>query len=337
MGLFCTCFGKTVRIGRDSAKTVYQGKESDYMENIYDLIIIGSGPAGLSAAIYAKRARLQVLVIEKTGLSGGQVLSTYEVDNYPGLPGISGFDLGQKFREHADKLLVPFVTDEVIGIDVIGSIKKVFGQEKEYRCKAIIIATGARHAKLQVPGENELAGMGVSYCATCDGAFFRNRVTAVVGGGDVAVEDAIFLARGCSKVYLIHRRNELRAAKALQEALFRLPNVEILWNTVVEEIKGEDQVESLKIKDVQTNCESELSVDGVFIAVGILPNSNEYSGKLALNGQGYICAGEDCATSVPGVFVAGDVREKNLRQIITAVADGANAVTSVQNYFIDGM
>lgn len=305
------------------------------MGNIYDLIIIGAGPAGLSAAIYAKRARLHVLVIEKNGMSGGQVLNTYEVDNYPGLPGISGFDLGQKFREHAERFDVPFVSDEVIGIDVIGSVKKVLGQEAEYRCRTMIIATGARHAKLRVPGETELSGMGVSYCATCDGAFFRNRITAVVGGGDVAVEDAIFLARGCEKVYLIHRRNELRAAKALQEALFQLPNVEICWNTVVEEIKGDGQVRALAVRDVQTQGRSELEVDGVFIAVGILPNSNEYSGKIALNGQGYVIAGEDCASSVPGVFAAGDVRQKELRQIVTAVADGANAVTSVQRFLLE--
>lgn len=305
------------------------------MGNIYDLIIIGAGPAGLSAAIYAKRARLHVLVIEKNGMSGGQVLNTYEVDNYPGLPGISGFDLGQKFREHAERFDVPFVSDEVIGIDVIGSVKKVLGQEAEYRCRTMIIATGARHAKLRVPGETELSGMGVSYCATCDGAFFRNRITAVVGGGDVAVEDAIFLARGCEKVYLIHRRNELRAAKALQEALFQLPNVEICWNTVVEEIKGDGQVRALAVRDVQTQGRSELEVDGVFIAVGIIPNSNEYSGKIALNGQGYVIAGEDCASSVPGVFAAGDVRQKELRQIVTAVADGANAVTSVQRFLLE--
>ncbi len=305
------------------------------MGNIYDLIIIGSGPAGLSAAIYAKRARLNVLVIEKTGMSGGQILNTYEVDNYPGLPGIGGFDLGQKLREHADRLDVTFVTDEVIGIDPAFSVKTVYGQDTEYKCRTMIIATGARHAKLQAPGEKEFSGMGVSYCATCDGAFFRNRIAAVVGGGDVAVEDAIFLARGCSKVYLIHRRNELRAAKSLQEALFQLPNVEILWNTVVEEIRGTDQVEALAIQDVQTKSQSELPVDGVFIAVGILPNSNEYSGKVSMNGQGYIIAGEDCASSVPGVFAAGDVREKSLRQIVTAVADGANAVTSVQRYLID--
>lgn len=307
------------------------------MSDLYDLIIIGSGPAGLSAAIYAKRARLNVLVIEKAGISGGQVLNTYEVDNYPGLPGISGYDLSERFREHADSLEVPFVTDVVEGINTQDKIKKVFGQEKEYQCKALLIATGARHAKLQVPGEKELSGMGVSYCATCDGAFFRNRAVAVVGGGDVAVEDAIFLARGCAKVYLIHRRNELRAAKSLQESLFALANVEMVWSTVVNEIQGDEQVRSLLIQDVQTGEQKELMVDGIFIAVGILPNSNEYTGHITMNGQGYIIAGEDGVTSVPGVFAAGDVREKPLRQIVTAVSDGANAVTSIQRFLIDTM
>ncbi|MDD3413298.1 MAG: thioredoxin-disulfide reductase [Lachnospiraceae bacterium] len=305
------------------------------MSQVYDVIIIGSGPAGMTAAIYAKRARLNVLVIEKGGVSGGQVLNTYEVDNYPGYSGISGYDLSLKFREHADKLEATFVEDEVISIDTTGSIKKVYGQEKEYLTKTIIIATGARYAKLNIPGENELAGMGVSYCATCDGAFFRNRTVAVVGGGDVAVEDAIFLARGCQKVYLIHRREELRAAKSLQEALFQTPNVETIWNHTVKEIRGGDQVESLILNDVNTKESSELVVDGVFIAVGIIPNSNEFSKNVSLNDKGYIIAGEECITSVPGIFVAGDVREKTLRQIVTGVADGANAVMSVQKYLIE--
>lgn len=304
------------------------------VEKIYDMVIIGAGPAGMAAAIYAKRARLSVVVIEKTGGFGGQVQSTYEVDNYPGLPGMGGFELSQAFKAHCDKMEVDFVTDEVVGIDASSEIKQVFGEETIYQCKTIVITTGARHARLKVPGEDELSGAGVSYCATCDGAFFRNKAVAVVGGGDVAVEDAIFLARGCSKVYLIHRRNELRAAGKLQEALFALPNVEIIWNTTVEEIVGDGQVEGVVLNDVQTDAKSTLNVDGVFVAVGILPNSNEFTGKLAVNEQGYIVADEDCVTSLPGVFAAGDVRQKQLRQIITAVADGANAVTSALDYMV---
>ncbi len=299
---------------------------------VYDVVIIGAGPAGLAAAIYAKRARLSCIVIEKTGGAGGQALSTYEVDNYPGMPGIGGFELSQAFREHCDKLDVTFVTDEVVGIEAEHEIKQVFAQENNYDCRSIIIATGARHAKLNVPGEKEFSGMGVSYCATCDGAFFRNRTVVVVGGGDVAAEDAIFLARACAKVYVVHRRNEMRAAGTLQEALFALPNVEMIWNSTVEEIVGDDAVTGVVLKDVQTNTTSKIDADGVFIAVGIIPNSNEFTGKLAVNNEGYIVAGEDCRTSIPGVYAAGDVREKQLRQIVTAVADGANAVTGAQKF-----
>ena len=299
---------------------------------VYDVVIIGAGPAGLAAAIYAKRARLSCIVIEKTGGAGGQALSTYEVDNYPGMPGIGGFELSQAFREHCDKLDVTFVTDEVVGIEAEHGIKQVFAQENNYECRSIIIATGARHAKLNVPGEKEFSGMGVSYCATCDGAFFRNRTVVVVGGGDVAAEDAIFLARACAKVYVVHRRNEMRAAGTLQEALFALPNVEMIWNSTVEEIVGDDAVTGVVLKDVQTNTTSKIDADGVFIAVGIIPNSNEFTGKLAVNNEGYIVAGEDCRTSIPGVYAAGDVREKQLRQIVTAVADGANAVTGAQKF-----
>ena len=304
------------------------------MEHLYDLIIIGSGPAGLSAAIYARRARLDALVIEASYVSGGQVVNTYEVDNYPGLPGISGMDLGSTLRGHADKLGSQFVREKVLELELEGPVKVVRTKKNEYRTKTVILAMGASHRKLGVPGEETFGGMGVSYCATCDGAFFRDKVTAVVGGGDVAVEDAIFLARGCSRVYLIHRREELRAAMILQEALKENPRVEILWNQVVTEILGDSQVSRLKLKNTVTGQEQELPVDGCFIAVGITPNSELLSGKLALDASGYIQAGEDGATSVPGVFAAGDIRTKQLRQIITAAADGANCVTSVQNFLL---
>lgn len=302
------------------------------MSKIYDLIIIGSGPAGLSAAIYAQRARLNTLVIEKEYISGGQVVNTYEVDNYPGLPGVGGYELGMKFREHADKLEAEFVTAEVKRILIEETVKTVITDGEDYQAKALVIATGAKHRRLSVAGEEEFGGMGVSYCATCDGAFFKGRTVAVVGGGDVAAEDAIFLARGCEKVYLIHRRDELRAAKSIQERLFALPNVEVVWDSIVTEISGEDRVEALKIKNVKTEEKKNLPIDGVFVAVGILPNSEIAKEVTALDGQGYIKAGEDCVTSIPGVFAAGDVRTKALRQIITAAADGANAVTSVQEY-----
>mgnify|MGYP005767700561 CR=1 FL=1 len=303
------------------------------MAEIFDTVIIGSGPAGLAAAIYAERAELKAIVIEKNVVSGGQVLTTYEVDNYPGSRGIGGFDLGMKFREHADGLGATFVEDEVLKIEADGEIKKVICENDTYETKTVIIATGASHRKLGVPGEEELAGLGVSYCATCDGAFFKNKTTAVVGGGDVALEDAIFLARLCQKVYLIHRRDELRGAKSLQKKLFSLDNVEMVWDSVVDEIKGSDHVESVSVSNVKTKEKKDLQVDGVFIAVGISPNTQGFEG-LARMENGYFVAGEDCATSVPGIFAAGDVRTKQLRQIVTAVSDGANAVTSVERYLI---
>ena len=339
------------------------------MEKQYDLVIIGSGPAGLAAAIYAQRARLNTLVIEKEMMSGGQVLSTYEVDNYPGLPGINGFDLGMKLRQHADQLEAVFCEDEVEGIELVKAeeqqgeeqlqaaelreisdsmmsksaaektgnsavMKRIIGKKDTYYAKTVIIASGAMHSKLGVPGEEEFGGMGVSYCATCDGAFFRKKVTAVVGGGDVAIEDAIFLARMCEQVYLIHRRDQLRGARSLQEKLFALDNVTVLWDTVVEEIRGDGKVNSLAVKNVKTQEQSELSVDGVFVAVGITPNSQPFSQLLTLD-HGYVAADETCETGVPGVFAAGDVRKKQLRQIVTAVADGANAVTSAERYLTE--
>jgi len=325
---------------------------------MYDLVIIGSGPAGLSAAVYAKRAGMETLVIEKSAMSGGQVLTTYEVDNYLGLSGINGFDLGMKFREHADKMGVEFLETEVVSVKEIVQIERNLSSDFEYQAelvacggerlrtyavvtekgefetKTVLAATGAVHAKLGVPGEEELAGMGVSCCATCDGAFFRNRTVAVVGGGDVAVEDAIFLARTSKKVYLIHRRDELRAAKILQEKVKEFPNVEILWNTVVEEIIGEGQVEKVRIRNVASKESEEIEMDGVFIAVGIHPNTRLFRNLVECDEKGYIVAGEDGATSAPGIFAAGDVRTKPLRQIVTAVADGANAIAGIQNYYI---
>ncbi len=318
------------------------------MEKLYDMIIIGSGPAGLAAAIYGQRARLDTLVIEKDMVSGGQVLTTYEVDNYPGLPGINGFDMGTRFREHADKLGAVFVTDEVKRVEADGDAqdgellraaelapaagkKAVICENGRYYGRTGVIATGARHQNLGVPGESRLTGMGVSYCATCDGAFFRNKTVAVVGGGDVALEDAIFLSRICQKVWLIHRRDELRGAKSLQERVFKQDNIEILWDTVVEEILGNGQVESLKITNKKTGQQSDLSVQGIFIAVGIVPNSQSFEGLVEME-KGYIKAGEDTKTSAAGIFAAGDVRTKPLRQIVTAAADGANAVTSVERY-----
>ncbi|MCM1174531.1 MAG: FAD-dependent oxidoreductase [Blautia sp.] len=302
-----------------------------------DLVIIGSGPAGLSAAVYGKRAGFEVLVMEKSPMSGGQVLNTCEVDNYLGMPGIDGFEMGMKFRQHAEKMGVIFEHAEATGITDAGVHKIIAVKDgdtkKVYQAEAVIIATGASHALLQAPGEERLTGHGVSYCATCDGAFFRNKTAAVVGGGDVAVEDAIFLSGICEKVWLIHRRDSLRAAKSLQDALFQCRNVEVLWDSVVEEICGQEKVESLKLRRLKEDRMEELQADGVFIAVGIRPNTELLQNIVTYDEGGYVMAGEDCATQTPGIFAAGDVRSKRLRQIVTAVADGANAVAGVEKYF----
>ena len=300
---------------------------------MYDLLIIGAGPAGLSAAVYGRRAGLNLAVIEQTPMSGGQVLNTYEVDNYLGMPGINGFDLGTKFREHAQKMGAVFLREKVTAIHDQGQSKTVeTASGTAYEAKSLILATGAEHALLQVPGEQELKGRGVSYCATCDGAFFRGRDVAVVGGGDVAVEDAVYLSRMCRKVYLIHRRDSLRAAKILQDKLFACENVEICWNCTVSKINGDDLVEGVTLYHKQEKQEKDLAVEGVFIAVGMHPGTEAFAAAAACDEKGYLIAGEDCATNLPGVFAAGDIRTKPLRQIVTAVADGACAVTSVELY-----
>lgn len=299
---------------------------------MYDVIIIGSGPAGLTAAIYARRARLETLVLEKEYISGGQVVNTYEVDNYPGMPGIGGLELGMKFREHAEKLETEFVNAEARDILIEEKAKKVVTDDAVYETRAVVIATGAAHRRLGVSGEEELSGMGVSYCATCDGAFFKDRVVAVVGGGDVAVEDALFLSRVCSKIYLIHRRDELRASKILQEKLRTCGNVEFVWDSSVTEICGEDHVDCVKVKNKKTGEITLLQVDGIFIAVGTVPNTKDFCNNLEMDADGYLVAGEDGRTNIPGVYAAGDVRTKRLRQIVTACADGANVIREVQEY-----
>lgn len=302
---------------------------------MHDVIIIGSGPAGLTAAIYGQRAKLDVIMIEKQPMSGGQILNTYDVDNYPGMPEIGGFDLGTKFRAHADALGAKVLTEEVIAVELSGGVKKVITSQQTYEAKTVIIATGADHRKLSVPGEEELTGMGVSYCATCDGAFFKGKDVAVVGGGDVALEDALFLARGSKKIYLIHRRDELRGAKILQEKVSETKNIELIWDTEVTSINGDEQVKSITVYNKKKQEQAECMVNGVFIAVGIVPNTEIFVGQVPMDDSGYVIAGEDCRTKVNGVFVAGDVRTKQLRQIITAAADGANAITSVERYLYE--
>ena len=300
------------------------------MSEIYDLAILGAGPAGISAAIYAARARLNTLWIERKFAQGGQIVDTYEVDNYPGLPGINGMDLGEKMAAHAEKLGLAPLRENVVSVEDEDGIKVIRTKKNEYRARAVILAFGAAHRTLGIPGEETLSGMGVSYCATCDGAFFRDRIVAVIGGGNVAAEDAILLSRTCKKVYVIHRRDQMRADQILQEKLFACENVEMIWDTVPVSIEGEEMVSGIKLQNKKTGEERELPLDGVFIAVGIVPNTELFRNLVKLDESGYIVAGEDCVTSTPGIFAAGDIRTKQLRQVITAAADGANAVTSAE-------
>ena len=299
-----------------------------------DVIIIGSGPAGLTAAIYARRAGFSTLVLEKAPMSGGQIINTGEVDNYPGLQGINGFEMGMKFREHAQSMEAEFAEGTVREIRADGDTKEVVTTDKTYRARAVIIAAGAAYTTLGVPGEAQFKGRGVSHCATCDGAFFRGKAAAVVGGGDVAVEDAIYLSRFCSKVYVIHRRDRLRAAEMVQQRLFSLPNVEMVWDSTVECIEGLEQVDGVRVRSRKTGDERAIAVSGVFIAIGLSPLSEAFAALVETDEKGYIAAGEDCRTNVPGIFVAGDIRTKKLRQVVTAAADGANAVASVEEYFL---
>ena len=302
------------------------------MEKKYDLVILGSGPAGITAGIYAMRARLDTLLLEKGYVTGGQMLNTFEVDNYQGMPQVTGSEMSAAFERHVRQLALPIRQGEATKIIPDGKGFCIETEEDTYHASAVIIATGTRHRLLNVPGEKELSGMGVSYCATCDGAFYKGKTVAVVGGGDAAVEDGIFLARICKKVYLIHRRDELRAAKILQERLLGLENVEVLWNHEVKEIAGDEHVTDVEVYDNQKNSRSRLAVDGIFIAVGVQPNSQALEQIAATDRAGYFIAGEDCKTSTPGIFAVGDIRTKTLRQIVTAAADGANAVTSVLEY-----
>lgn len=300
---------------------------------MYDTVIVGSGPAGLTAGIYAKRAGLEALIIENTPVGGGQIATTDRVDNYPGLLGINGMELGMKFREHAEKLGCEFKDCQVVSVDDRVSSKVVkLENGEEIETKTVILALGADHSKLGVPGEDELRGKGVSYCATCDGAFFRGKEVAVIGGGDVALGDAIYLSKFVKKVYLIHRRDQFRGAKSLADEAASKENVTFLYDTVVTNINGSENVTGVETLNKKTGEKGTLAVNGVFIAVGTTPNANGISGLPETDEKGYIKAGEDCVTSIPGVFVAGDLRTKKLRQVITAAADGANAITSVQDF-----
>ena len=296
-----------------------------------DLVIIGSGPAGLAAAVYGKRAMLDEIVLEREMIGGGQIITTERVDNYLGLYGIGGYELAEKFREHADALQVPFLETGAETITDCGAYKEIKLENGDtIETKAVLLATGATHKKLGAKGEEEFSGAGVSYCATCDGAFFAGKTVAVAGGGDVALEDALYLSGVCEKVYLVHRRDEFRAAKTLQEKVKNTANIEFLPFYEIREIGGTETVEYIVLQNNQSREERKLEVSGVFIAIGMEPQSEIMKGIAEMDERGYVKATEDCCTSAKGIYVAGDVRTKSLRQIITAVSDGANAVASIE-------
>ena len=302
------------------------------MSKMYDTIIIGSGSAGLSAAVYAKRAVLNFIVIEKEYQGTGQIAESGRVDNYLGLYGENGFDLGEKFRQHAEALGTKFLESEVISIVKDGNAYKIaLSDNSELLTKSIVFATGANPRKLDIKGESEFSGKGVSYCAVCDGAFYKGKTTAVAGGGDTALEDALLLSKTCKKVYLVHRRDEFRANKALQNIVKNTENIELVLNAKPVEIIGDKKVKTLKI--LQNGEEKNLELDGVFVAVGTVPNSKLLDGIAELDSNGYVIADETGVTSAKGIFAAGDVRTKQLRQVSTAVADGANCIYSIEKYF----
>ena len=298
----------------------------------YDVIIIGGGPAGLTAGIYASRARLKTLLIESFSVPC-QAVTTDHIENYPGFPeGINGFELVEKFKKQAEKFGAEFVVSEVKTIKENNSFWQVITEDKSYIARSVIIASGASPKKLDIPGEDKFRGRGVSYCGTCDGALFKDKEAVVAGGGDTALEEAIFLTRFVRKVTVVHRRNALRGTKILQERAFANKKIEFIWDSVVTEIKGANKVTGVKIKNVKTSAETDFSCDGVFIFVGYTPNTSFLKDVLSMDESGYIIADDNCLASKPGVFVCGDCRKKLLRQVITACGDGATAAFSCQHY-----
>ncbi len=298
----------------------------------YDIVIVGGGPAGLSAGIYTSRARLGSLLIERE-VVGGRILNAEQVENYPGFPeGISGFDLTQFMHQQATGFGLETVMAEVTGIEVAGERKVVKTSRGDFVAGAVIIASGSERQKLDAPGEAEYIGKGVSYCATCDAAFFKDKPVAVVGGGNAAITEALELTRFASKIMVIHRRHELRATKILQEKAFAEPRIEFLWDTVVEEIAGKDFVGQIKVRNVKTGEESALDISGVFVSIGFKPNTDYLKGILTLDAIGAIVTNDRMETSVPGVLAAGDIRSNSIRQVISAAGDGATAAIYAEKY-----
>lgn len=302
------------------------------MEKIYDTIILGGGPAGISAGVYCARGNIDCAIID-TSLLGGQPTNYLEIENYLGFSSIEGWELSEKFEQHLDKFNVEkFTMEEIQNVDLISNPKVIKTLKGEYKAHSIIIATGAKSTKLNVSGEKEYTGKGVSYCAVCDGAFYKDKTVVVVGGGNAAVEEGIYLTKFASKVYIVHRRDSLRADKIVQERAFKNEKIEFVWDSVVEEIKGDSKVESVVLKNVKTNKTTEMKTDGVFPYIGFTPNCDGFNGQLKQDEKGFIVTDEYMQTSIQGVFAIGDVRVTPLRQVITAVADGAVAGVSAVKY-----
>lgn len=302
------------------------------MEKIFDTIILGGGPAGMSAGVYCARGNINCAIID-TSLLGGQPTNYLEIENYLGFPSIEGWELSEKFEQHLDKFNVEkFTMEEIQSVDLISDPKVITTLKGVYKAHSIIIATGAKSTKLGVRGENEFVGKGVSYCAVCDGAFYKDKTVVVVGGGNAAVEEGCYLTKFAKKVYIVHRRDSLRADKIVQQRAFNNDKVEFIWDSVVEEIKGENKVEKVVIKNVKTNKTQELETDGVFPYIGFSPNCESFNGQLKQDNRGFIVVDENMQSSIPGVFAIGDVRVTPLRQVITAVADGAVAGVSAIKY-----
>lgn len=301
-------------------------------ENIYDVIIVGAGPAGMTAAVYTSRANLSTLMIER-GIPGGQMANTEEIENYPGFDHILGPDLSTKMFEHAKKFGAEYAYGDVKGIVDGEEYKTITAGSKEYKARAIILTTGAEYKKMGIPGETELGGRGVSYCAVCDGAFFKQKNLIVVGGGDSAVEEGVYLTRFADKVTIVHRRDELRAQKIIQDRAFANDKIDFIWSHTVKEIKGENgKVAGATLVSTKDGSEIEKKIDGVFIYIGMLPLTKPFESLGILNSEGYVVTNELMETSVPGIYAAGDLREKTLRQVVTATGDGSIAAQASQHY-----
>ena len=296
---------------------------------MYDIIVVGAGPAGLTAAIYARRAAKSVLVLEANSF-GGQIINTPDIENYPAAMHISGFDFANNIYNQAVELGAEIKFEKVVSISD-GEEKTVNTRKNKYTCKALILATGSENRKLGVEGEDELVGRGISYCATCDGNFYRGKIACVVGGGNTAIEDALYLSDIAKKVYLIHRRDEFRGEEASVARLKQRENVEFVLNSNVTKLNAEGKLESIEVTD-KNGLVRTIETDGLFVAVGRIPENQNFAGVIDLDSSGYIIAGEDCRTNVPGIFVAGDNRVKNVRQLVTATADGAVAATEAVKF-----